>query len=337
MRGRHQGRRSSSSGRRNQGKSKNSKGIGSTGSRGRSGGIVEHSPDNTSNQNQNQILNLNIKMVEKKAKSTKYGSHSPQSRTQKSQKSSRLNDGSSNSRGTKGKLRNKHSYHLNQPPQLSNQILMNYSQTQKFDLRDLNQQLLAHNSNFISKGGGSTQNKQVMLNQNSSNFNSMQSQKDQLRDKQSTGSPKSLQGQTTQNNAHLQGGSKPMQHQQFVFKPKNVATAPKYNNLLMASNKNQFQPPRGSSHNQFPKGEGGMHSPKHSDLHPTFTEQAKVHRSSKGGKQQVSSARSGGGSTQAQNLGNHSSRNTVSHGGTMNPAMMASKQAKLKACIDGGP
>jgi hypothetical protein len=39
------------------------------------------------------------------------------------------------------------------PPNL---MLMNYSQTQKFDLREINQQLMAG----FGKGGGSTQNKQ---------------------------------------------------------------------------------------------------------------------------------------------------------------------------------
>ena len=39
----------------------------------------------------------------------------------------------------------KMSFNLNQPPQLNNMMLMNYSQTQKFDLREINQQLFAAN------------------------------------------------------------------------------------------------------------------------------------------------------------------------------------------------
>lgn len=46
------------------------------------------------------------------------------------------------------------SFNLNQPPQLNNLLLMNYSQTQKFDLRDINKQLMAATN--INQKGGST-------------------------------------------------------------------------------------------------------------------------------------------------------------------------------------
>ena len=38
-------------------------------------------------------------------------------------------------------------------------MLMNYSQTQKFDLREINEQLLAATNSFNQKGAGSTQHK----------------------------------------------------------------------------------------------------------------------------------------------------------------------------------
>lgn len=59
------------------------------------------------------------------------------------------------------------SFNGNQPPQLNNLLLMNYSQTQKFDLRDINKQLMAA-TNIHNQKGGSTQHKDhkndIMLN-----------------------------------------------------------------------------------------------------------------------------------------------------------------------------
>lgn len=119
--------------------------------------MFDNTPDSNSTSNVNMNANNN-KVSSKKQKNVKYGSYSPKSRTNnsKSQKSSRMHEGSSNSRGAKGKSKGKPiQYNMNQPPQLKNQILMNYSQTQKFDLRDINQQLLA-NTNAYSQKGGST-------------------------------------------------------------------------------------------------------------------------------------------------------------------------------------
>lgn len=112
----------------------------------------------------------------------KFGSYSPQNRdhtykhTTGSQKShGRVDESSANSKSQasaqhKKKLKNKHpSFNLAPPPQLNNLMNLNYSQTQKLDLREINQQFLSHD---VHKYAGSTQNKNsmnmVMLNQNSS-------------------------------------------------------------------------------------------------------------------------------------------------------------------------
>lgn len=63
--------------------------------------------------------------------------------------------GSNNIKG-KNQKKKKLSFNLNQPPQLNNLMLMNYSQTQKLDMREINRQLMMINN---PRGAGSTQNK----------------------------------------------------------------------------------------------------------------------------------------------------------------------------------
>jgi hypothetical protein len=126
-----EGNNSASSGkRRKQSKNKNKK---------------DASPDSL--ENKFNILNL------------KLNHHSSNAKSQSSCSPNRGRDGSSNSRGAAGPKSKSKTVKakypsFNLPPQLKNQTNMNYSQTQKFDLRDINEQLLA--MQYSTKQGGST-------------------------------------------------------------------------------------------------------------------------------------------------------------------------------------